>query len=115
MLSPVQLFKLLADETRINIVLLLREADELCVCDICTVLSASQPKISRHIALLRDARLLLDRREGKWIHYRLSPHIPAWAANIIEASWNCQQVEIKTLVNKLADSNCTSDGKALCR
>ncbi|PHM73830.1 transcriptional regulator [Xenorhabdus kozodoii] len=114
MLFPIQLFKLLADETRLSIVLLLRETGELCVCDICTVLSESQPKISRHIALLRDAELLLDRREGKWIYYRLSPHIPAWAANIIEASWNCQQAAIKAQVNKLVDSNCTPDGKALC-
>lgn len=64
---PVQLFKLLADETRTTIVLLLREAGELCVCDLCTVTQQSQPKISRHIALLRDAELILDRREGKWI------------------------------------------------
>jgi DNA-binding transcriptional ArsR family regulator len=73
-LQPVQLYKILSDETRLAIVLLLRESGELCVCDICGVTAESQPKISRHIAILREAELVLDRREGKWVHYRLSPH-----------------------------------------
>jgi len=83
MLQPVQLFKILSDETRLAIILLLREAGELCVCDICAATSESQPKISRHMAILRDAGLVLDRREGKWVYYRLSPHMPAWAAETI--------------------------------
>ncbi|MCA8636804.1 ArsR family transcriptional regulator, partial [Escherichia coli] len=44
----LQLFKNLSDETRLGIVLLLREMGELCVCDLCTALEQSQPKISRH-------------------------------------------------------------------
>jgi DNA-binding transcriptional ArsR family regulator len=66
MLQPVQLFKLLADETRSTIVMLLRESGEMCVCDICAATAESQPKISRHMALLREAELVIDRREGKW-------------------------------------------------
>lgn len=72
-LLPIQLFKILADETRLGIVLLLSELGELCVCDLCTALDQSQPKISRHLALLRESGLLLDRKQGKWVHYRLSP------------------------------------------
>lgn len=45
-LLPIQLFKILADETRLGIVLLLSETGELCVCDLCTALDQSQPKIS---------------------------------------------------------------------
>lgn len=86
MLQPVQLFKILSDETRLAIVMLLRESGELCVCDICAATAESQPKISRHMAILRESGLVLDRREGKWIHYRLSPHIPAWAAETITTS-----------------------------
>ena len=65
---PIQLFKILADETRLGIVLLLSELGELCVCDLCTALDQSQPKISRHLALLRERGLLLDRKQGKWVH-----------------------------------------------
>ncbi|MDA1392954.1 metalloregulator ArsR/SmtB family transcription factor, partial [Klebsiella pneumoniae] len=48
-LLPLQLFKNLADETRLGIVLLLKARGELCVCDLCTALAQSQPKISRHL------------------------------------------------------------------
>jgi ArsR family transcriptional regulator len=63
-LSALQLFKNLSDETRLGIVLLLREMGELCVCDLCTALDQSQPKISRHLAMLRESGLLLDRKQG---------------------------------------------------
>ena len=66
-LLPIQLFKILADETRLGIVLLLSELGELCVCDLCTALDQSQPKISRHLALLRESGLLLDRKQGKCV------------------------------------------------
>lgn len=57
-LLPLQLFKNLADETRLGIVLLLKARGELCVCDLCTALAQSQPKISRHLAMLRESGLL---------------------------------------------------------
>lgn len=50
-ISSLKLFKNLSDETRLGIVLLLREMGELCVCDLCTALEQSQPKISRHLAM----------------------------------------------------------------
>ena len=76
-LTPLRLFKNLSDETRLTLVLLLRHAGELCVCELSGALALPQPKISRHLAMLRENGLLLDRRDGKWIHYRLSPHMPA--------------------------------------
>lgn len=48
-IASLQLFKILSDETRLGIVLLLREMGELCVCDLCTALEQSQPKTSRHL------------------------------------------------------------------
>ncbi|WP_312174334.1 metalloregulator ArsR/SmtB family transcription factor [Pseudescherichia sp.] len=105
MLQPVQLFKILSDETRLAIVMLLRECGELCVCDLCAVTAQPQPKISRHMAILREAELVLDRREGKWIHYRLSPHMPAWAAETIATSWHCLREDVR---HRLAKSACTA-------
>ena len=64
-LLPLQLFKNLADETRLGIVLLLKARGELCVCDLCTALAQSQPKISRHLEMLRESGLLRDRKLGK--------------------------------------------------
>ena len=102
-LLPLQLFKNLADETRLGIVLLLKARGELCVCDLCTALAQSQPKISRHLAMLRESGLLLDRKQGKWVHYRLSPQMPAWAAQVIEQAWLSQQDDMRMMVCRLAD------------
>ena len=113
-LTPLQLFKNLSDETRLGIVLILKEMGELCVCDLCTALDQSQPKISRHLAMLRESGLLLDRKQGKWVHYRLSPHMPAWAAQVIEQTWLSQQEIVQTIARKLASANCSGSGKAFC-
>jgi len=65
-----ELFKGLADPTRLRIVVLLLER-ELCVCDLMAVLRLPQSTVSRHMAQLKNAGLVLDRRDGKWVHYRL--------------------------------------------
>ncbi|CNE20654.1 metalloregulator ArsR/SmtB family transcription factor [Yersinia mollaretii] len=104
-LTPLQFFKLLSDETRLSILLLLRETGELCVCDITTAIQEAQPKISRHLAMLRESGVLLDRREGKWVYYRLSPHLAVWAANILAQASECQFVEVAQLAKRLQQSN----------
>jgi len=106
MLHPVLLFKTLSDETRLFIVMLLRESGELCVCDICAAMGESQPKISRHMAILREYGLVSDRREGKWVHYRLSPHMPAWAATIIDDTWNCLRDETRDRLKSAIPGTC---------
>ena len=66
-----QYFKALADGNRLRILNLLIHG-ELCVCDIQYVLEASQPNVSRHLAYLRSSGLVLDRRDGLRIFYRLA-------------------------------------------
>jgi ArsR family transcriptional regulator len=65
----VELFKALADESRLRILNLLVNAGELCVCDIQKILRFSQPKVSRHLTYLKHAGLVRDRREGMWVVY----------------------------------------------
>jgi ArsR family transcriptional regulator len=86
MFQPVQFFKSLADETRLRCVALLQRRGELCVCELTQALQMSQPKISRHLALLRSSGLLVDRRQGLWIYYRINPNLPAWAHSAIACS-----------------------------
>jgi ArsR family transcriptional regulator len=64
------LFKALADRTRLRLISLIGDS-EVCVCFLVEILRTSQPKISRHLAYLRRARIVKARREGKWMHYRL--------------------------------------------
>jgi ArsR family transcriptional regulator len=82
-LNPAQLFKLLSDETRLRCVVLLHRSGELCVCELTKALQLSQPKISRHLAMLRSCGLLLDRRQAAWVYYRIHPELSAWARDIL--------------------------------
>lgn len=66
-----QLFAAVADSTRLRIVTLLR-GGELCVCDLVEVLRLPQPKVSRHLSVLRDAGLVEQRIESNWRHYSLA-------------------------------------------
>ena len=65
------IFKALADRTRLRILALLLDG-EVCVCDIHQSLAEPQPKVSRHLAYLREAGLVQTRRTGLWVHYRLA-------------------------------------------
>lgn len=64
-------FSALADKTRLRLLNLMRD-EEVCVCFFTEVLGHSQPKISRHLAYLRNARIVEARREGKWMHYSIA-------------------------------------------
>jgi ArsR family transcriptional regulator len=63
-------FKALSDETRLRILKLL-ERGELCVCDMVAAFDMIQPKVSFHLSVLKQAGLLKDRKEGKWMHYKI--------------------------------------------
>ena len=69
----VQLFKLLADETRLRILYYLMQQDELNVRTLCRLLGQSQPAVSHHLALLRIAGIIECRRDGKHNFYHLVP------------------------------------------
>lgn len=84
MITPPELFKCLADETRVRATLLIAQLGELCVCELMCALDDSQPKISRHLAQLRSSGLLLDRRQGQWVYYRLNPQLPAWVHEVLQ-------------------------------
>ena len=81
-----RLFHLLADETRLRSILLLHAEGRLCVCELVYALGLSQPKISRHLAQLRDGGLVVDERRGQWVHYRLADDLPDWVHAVIVAA-----------------------------
>ncbi len=65
-------FKALSDESRLRILGILLNSDELCVCDIETVMGFTQTKVSRHLAYLKQAGFVEDRRQGQWMLYRIA-------------------------------------------
>src|SRR4051812_27049428 len=82
--TDMELFFLaLADRTRLRLLSLIGE-DEVCVCFFVEALKIHQPKISRHLAYLRKAGLVSSRRQGKWMHYSVTPPPEAHARRIFE-------------------------------
>lgn len=90
------LFRALGDRTRLRLLNLLA-AGEVCVCFFVEVLGTSQPKVSRHLAYLRRAGVVAARREGKWMHYRIStpedPHAARVFAEVL--TWLGEEREMQ--------------------
>lgn len=76
MKKTIQQFKALADETRLRLMGLLLSAGELCVCDLTATLQLPQSTVSRHLAYLKGAGWVTDRREGVWIYYSIATDNP---------------------------------------
>ncbi|MBK1671408.1 hypothetical protein CKO28_25745 [Rhodovibrio sodomensis] len=84
--SVQHIFAALSDRLRLRSVLLVAREGDLCVCELVQALDVSQPKVSRHLATLRTARIVTVRREAQWLHYRLDPNRPVWLSRIVEAA-----------------------------
>ncbi|WP_137937048.1 metalloregulator ArsR/SmtB family transcription factor [Chitinivorax sp. B] len=84
MITDIDFFNVLSDETRRRMLSLLLTEDELSVCELCHAVDCAQPKVSRHLAKMRQSKLLAVRRDGVWMYYRINPQLPAWAFKIVQ-------------------------------
>lgn len=103
-------FLALADKTRLRLLNLMRDG-EICVCFFTEVLGESQPKISRHLAYLRNAGLVEARRDGKWMHYRIARPIDPGAAAVLDTvlAWLDEQDSFRAEREKYTDICCTPE------
>jgi len=85
MITEADFFDAFSDETRRRILALLALEGELCVCELHFALDMPQPKVSRHLSVLRDTGMLSMRRDGTWIFYSLNSQMPAWGKTIFAA------------------------------
>jgi ArsR family transcriptional regulator len=99
--TPNSIFAALADPTRRRLLALLQSEGELCVCELTQATGESQPKISRHLATLKDAGLILPRRAGTWIHYRIRADLPPWANTVLTALTGGPVSELATDLGRL--------------
>ena len=113
-LSPTDVFKSLADDTRARIALLIAGEGELCVCELTESLQESQPKISRHLSLLRSSGVLLDRRQGQWVYYRLDPALPAWVLSILQQTLTANQQWLADDLRRLQAMQRGSQNQPVC-
>ena len=91
------LFQALSDVTRRQILSLLMTQGECCVCTLYETLKQAQPKVSRHLAVLRDAGLVQTRREGLWVHYSMNPELPGWARTVLTCMGQGEEATVSGL------------------
>jgi ArsR family transcriptional regulator len=105
-------FKALSDETRLQIMTLLLENDELCVCDFVGALGQTQSKVSRHLRYLYNSGLVTDRRAGLWMHYRIAPDLTpeqaAVLAGLSKAIGEEQRQELRSALESWLETKATS-------
>jgi ArsR family transcriptional regulator len=94
----IELFHALSDETRLEIIELLRSG-ERCVCELTDTLDAAQSRLSFHLRVLKDAGIVRDRKDGRWVHYELDPDVFDEMAMLVSA--------MKPRVLKRADECCS--------
>ena len=82
----VAVLSALAEPTRLNAMRLLADGSEHCVCELMQKLGATQSRMSRHMQVLRQAGLVLDRRDAQWVRYRLNPDLPPSLARLVRAA-----------------------------
>ena len=104
----VRLFAALADTTRLRL-LNLMDGREVCVCYFVEILRQGQPKISRHLAYLRNAGIVTARREGKWVHYSIERPDDPRAASILDAALTSLKVD------RQMQSDLARLGQACCK
>ncbi len=68
--------KALADKSRMRVAAALLSHNELCVCQLVELLQLATPTVSRHMAVLQNARIVQSRKEGRWVYYRLCAEFP---------------------------------------
>ncbi len=108
--EPETFFMALADKTRLRLLNLMR-AGEVCVFFLVEALNESQPKISRHLAYLRSARIVEARRDGKWIYYKIAEPENDFAARVLRDTllWLDSQEKMQAEYEKLAKACRLSD------
>lgn len=86
MTSSTQILAALAEPTRLAAIRLLWDGQEHCVCELMEKLGATQSRMSRHMAVLKMARLVVDRRDAQWVRYRRAPDLPRAVAQLVDAA-----------------------------
>ncbi len=101
-------FQALGDNTRLRL-LNLMDDQEICVCYFVEILGGPQPKISRHLAYLRNAGIVEARRDGKWIHYRIVMPPNIGAAQVLRQTlaWMKDERSMQADRSRLSKACCS--------
>jgi ArsR family transcriptional regulator, arsenate/arsenite/antimonite-responsive transcriptional repressor len=113
-MNPIQFHKCLTDPTRLRCLMLIQQEQELCVCELTQALQEIQPKVSRNLATLKKSGLLLDRRQGQWVFYRIHPDLPLWANQVLKLTTENNLALIKPHLSNLQKMGSRPEREQLC-
>jgi ArsR family transcriptional regulator, arsenate/arsenite/antimonite-responsive transcriptional repressor len=85
-MNSIMILSALAEPTRLEALRLVWDGDEHCVCELMQKLGASQSRMSRHMAALKAAGLVTDRRDAQWVRYRRAPNLAAAVVALVDAA-----------------------------
>jgi DNA-binding transcriptional ArsR family regulator len=119
MFDFMNIAKALSDENRVRILMALNGRDELCVCQLIDLLQLAPSTVSKHLFILRNARLVIGRKEGRWMYYRLNRNDGALPAVVGALSWVIRSVadapvileddeRLSAILSQPAESKCGS-------
>ncbi len=115
-LNPITFYKCLTDEIRLKSLMLTQYQGELCVCELMVALEEqSQPKVSRNLAVLKKAQIITDRKNGKWVFYRINPELPLWAKSVIAQTTENNIPLISAHLDRLAKMKNRPDKASYCQ
>lgn len=86
MMNSLAILSALAEPVRLEALRLVWDGREHCVCELMRELGASQSRMSRHMAALKTAGLVVDRRDAQWVRYRRTPDLPQAVAALVDAA-----------------------------
>lgn len=114
-ITPTLFYKSLADNIRLKTLLLIAVEYEICVCELMVALEQeSQPKVSRHLAQLKKAGILSDRKQQKWVFYSLNPTLASWMKQVITSTVVNEPHFIENELNRLNQMGDRPARKAQC-
>ena len=85
-MDSISILSALAEPTRLEALRLVWDGREHCVCELMRELGASQSRMSRHMATLKSAGLVTDRRDAQWVRYRRAPDLPQQIIAVVDAA-----------------------------
>ena len=85
-MNSIDILSALAEPIRLEALRMVWDGREHCVCELMRELGASQSRMSRHMAALKTAGLVVDRRDAQWVRYRRAPNLPEAVAALVDAA-----------------------------
>ncbi|MCH8498855.1 MAG: metalloregulator ArsR/SmtB family transcription factor [Marinobacter sp.] len=99
---PAEVFRLCGEERRLASLLLIAREQALCVAELTAALDLAQPAVSRYLAQLREAAILVDERQGQRVYYRLHPELPDWVRALLDLTVSANPALLAPYAMRLA-------------